>query len=50
MISIETQNGYFVFYDRNGNEISEQMSAEEAIENIRSIQVGMNNVEKEKKE
>ena len=37
MLALEAQNGYFVFYDKDGNEVSSQMSAEEAIANIWNI-------------
>jgi len=41
MLSIESQDGYFIFYDRNGNEVSKQMSAEVAIANIWQIKSGI---------
>ena len=36
-MSIEAQNGYWIFFNRKGEEISEPMNTEEAIAQIWSI-------------
>ena len=40
ILTIEAQDGFWIFYDRNGKEITAQMSTEEAIKQIWSIKTG----------